>query len=344
MSVSILLALSACGATAPPLGAPAADDAAQEVGSGAAEVAADAGPDGPPVYPALDFSQIGAPRVVGGQFMFTEGPIWDPAKQVLYFTDIGADAIYQFTPPDTFVSFWTPSQNADGLALDMQGDLVAAGFAARNVWRANGQTAQTLAASYAGKALNSPDDLVIRSDGTLYFTDPLFGIDGSMGLPAQTQEQDAQGVYRVTPGGEVHSEDDTTDAPNGINLSPDEGTLYVSSTNAAEVYAFSVAEDGALGDKRVFASDLALADSMCVDAGGNVYVATLTGLAVLDPDGVRLGTVALDQVPTNCAFGGPDQRTLFITARTLSTGAPPAGGSSVYAIDDMPIPGMAGRP
>jgi gluconolactonase len=299
---------------------------------------------GPAVYPPLKFSDIGTAVQISGSFLFTEGPVWDPAKNVLYFTDINADTVYRLTLPNTFDAFVKPVGNADGLGLDPQGNLIAAGFVARSVWRLAGSSMQTIANSYQGKKLNSPDDITARSDGVIYFTDPLFGINGSQGFAAQTQEQTTQGVYRVTTDGTVHIEDSSASGPNGLDLSPDEHTLYVAYTSTGEVAKFAVGVDGALSNRSTFASGVTIADSMSVDAGGNVYVASFSGIAVFSPAGTRLGTIATgSQIPTNCAFGGADQKTFFITARTGLTGTPTAGNASVYRIDNMPIPGMPGR-
>jgi gluconolactonase len=298
---------------------------------------------GPILYPPLDFASIGTPVSISSQFLFTEGPVWDPAKQALFFTDINADTVYRLTLPATFDVVLKPMQKADGLGLDPQGSLIAAGFVSRSVWRLAGTAMQTIASSFQGKKLNSPDDIVARSDGVIYFTDPVFGINGSQGLTAQTQELGFQGVYRVTTDGTVHLEDQTTSGPNGVEFSPDETTVYVSYTSAGQIHQFAVGADGALSGKTLFAGNVAVADSMCVDAAGDVYVAILGGIAVLSPTGTRLGTISMSQVPTNCAFGGPQQNTLFITARTSLSGAPAPGNASIYRIDNMPIPGIPGR-
>lgn len=302
-----------------------------------------AGP-APVMYPPLEFSAIGTPVQISGQFLFTEGPIWDPAKGVLYFTDINANAVYQLTLPNRFDVLLQPAQYADGLALDAQGNLIGAGFSARDIWRLSSGTMETIAVNYQGMKLNSPDDLISRSDGVLFFTDPTFGINGSQGLPSQAPELSFQGVYRVTTDGVLYVEDETTSAPNGVELSPDEQLLYVSYTSTGEVYTFAVASDGALSRKTLFANGVTIADSMCVDAGGNLYVASLSGIVVFRPDGTRLGTIAVGQIPTNAAFGGPDQTTLFITARRSLIGTPAAGNSGLYRIDHMPIPGIPGKP
>lgn len=358
----------------------------------------DGGADHTVTYPPLDVSIIGAPVEIGNQFLFTEGPVWDPKKQVLYFTDINADAIYRLTLPGTLDVLLQPAGNPDGLALDPQGRLLVAGFVSRNVWRLDGTTRTVLSDSYQGKKLNSPDDLIARSDGVVYFTDPVFGINGTQGFAKQAQELTFEGVFRVTPNGVVHLEDPlpslpdaavpdgaakpsrdaavldgaaldasaqdgaardgaappSSDAgvksphpgPNGVQLSPDEHTLYVSYTLTGEIYAFAVAVDGALSNKKLFATT-SLPDSMCVDAAGNLYVASGEGgggIVVFDPAGTKLGIIPVPEIPTNAAFGGADQKTFFITARKALVGTPTAGNSSLYRIDAMPIPGLPGQP
>ena len=318
----------------------------------------DAPSDAGPQYPPLRLSDIGPPVRVSGQFLFTEGPVWDPAKKVLYFSDINASTIYQLTLPDTIAPFLTPTQNANGLALDPQGRLIVAGFASRSVERVAGSSLQPIATSYQGMPLNSPDDIIARSDGVIYFTNPTFGINGSQGLSKQTQDLSFEGVYRLTTDGTVHLEDKSMATPNGVELSPDERTLYVSFTTPGIIQEYSVAADGLLGSPESFASDVPLADSMCVDAAGNLYVASLGGVMVFDASGGSLGSIVcaipavapdgaptiVAQIPTNCAFGGPDQKTLFITARLALSGTPVAGNASLFRVDDMPIPGLPGRP
>ncbi len=319
---------------------------------------ADAPSDAGPQYPSLRFSDIGQPVRISGQFLFTEGPVWDPAKEVLYFTDINASTIYQLTLPDTIAPFLEPTQDANGLALDPQGRLIVAGFASRTIERVTGSSLQAIATSYQGMPLNSPDDLIARSDGVIYFTDPTFGINGSQGLSKQTQDLSFEGVFRLTTDGTLHLEDQSMATPNGVELSPDERTLYVSFTTPGTIQQYSVADDGSLGSPESFASDVPVADSMCVDAAGNLYVASLGGVMVFDPSGGLLGSIVCAvpgvtpdgaptitaQIPTNCAFGGPDQKTLFITARAALGGTPVAGNASLFRVDNMPIPGLPGRP
>jgi gluconolactonase len=256
--------------------------------------------------------------------------------------------------PNTIDVLLESDGNADGLGLDPQGNIIAAGFVSRDVWRLSDSSTMSVLSPctqgggtcYSGQEINTPDDITARSDGILYFTDPTFG-SGSQGFATQTLPLNgAQGVYRLTTDGVLHLEDKTTSGPNGVNLSPDEKTLYVSYTLSGQVAMFDVASDGSLSNKKTFATGATVADSMCVDAGGNVYVGTLSGLAVYDPAGKSLGTISAGGlVVTNCAFGGSDQKTLFITARTQATlsGAPPMGGGALYAIANMPVPGIPGQ-
>jgi gluconolactonase len=308
-------------------------------------------------YPALKFSAIGQATKISGQFYFTEGPVWDPNKNVLFFTDINAHqgsttggAVYKLTLPSTIEVLFQPAGSADGLGLDPQGNIIAAGYASRNVWRLSGTSTMTTLAPCSGgtgtcynsQEINTPDDITARADGVLYFTDPTFGQSMASGTFALSG---AQGVYRLTTDGVMHLEDSSTSGPNGINFSPDQKTLYVAYTSSSSVSKFKVAADGSLSGKTAFAS-ATFADSMCVDAGGNVYVATSSGLAVFSPAGGQsLGTISAGgDTVTNCAFGGMDQKTLFITSHAgLPGSAPAAGTSSLYKVDNMPVPGIPGQ-
>jgi gluconolactonase len=327
--------------------------------SGSSSSGQDAGLQADPPLTAAQVMGMTA-TLISGQFYFTEGPVWDPNKNVLYFTDIQAHqgstnggAIYQLTLPNTISVFFQPDGNADGIGLDPQGNIIAAGFASRNIWRLSNGAMQTLAACsssaktscYNGQEVNTPDDITSRSDGVIYFTDPTFG--SGQGLPTQSFAPGmTQGVYSLTKDGMVHQYDSTSSGPNGVNLSPDEKTLYVAYTLGNSVSKFNVATDGSLSGKANFATGTSLADSMCVDRGGNVYVGTQPGLAVFSPSGAALGTISAGgQIVTNCAFGGPDQRTLFITSRGSGTliGTPVANDSALYKVDNMPVRGIPGQ-
>jgi len=283
---------------------------------------------------------------------FSEGPVWDPKANVLYLTDMGASsggAIYKFTPPSTFDIFLQPAGSADGLGLDPQGNIIAAGYPSRNAWHLSNMMmvpwspcSGASTTCYMSSTINTPDDITARSDGVIYFTDPTFANTMSGIAPVATGTGSLpQATYRVTTDGVLHQEDSQGNGPNGVNLSPDEKTLYVAYTLDSNVYKFTVAADGSLSNKTMFASGLFLADSMCVDAGGNVYVGTSGGLAVLDPMGNNLGTIAAGGTTTNCAFGGADQKTLYITSHGGS--APAMGQGWLYKVDNWPVPGIPGQ-
>lgn len=272
----------------------------------------DAGPlDAGPVDPLAGAGE--ATRIAGG-FEFVEGPLW--YEGALLFSDIPAGTIYAIAPPGSAEVFRRPSNASNGLAVLPDGRLLAAEHATRrvSVTEPDGRVV-ALVERFEGARFNSPNDLVARSDGTVYFTDPPFGLTGP-------RELDFNGLFRVTPDGRAHAEwRGTIDSrPNGVALSPDERVLYVDDTAAALVRAYDVAPDGSTSGERIFATGTPNADGMTVDAHGNLYVSTNDGVAVFAPDGARWGTLPIPQVPTNCAFGG-DGRTLYVTA-----------GGAVYAV------------
>ena len=257
---------------------------------------------------------IGTVELVADGFVFTEGPTWRSAEQRLLFSDIPANTIYQLTPPDDVTVFRGNSGESNGLDSDVDGLLLAAEHANRRVSRtlANG-TVVAVASSYFGDPLNSPNDIAVRSDETIYFTDPPFGIN-----PATEQVLEFNGVFRVAPDGELTAEWEGAKStrPNGLVLSPDERLLYVADSTAG-VMVFDVNADGSLTNERAFIETLPTADGMAIDTGGNLFVSTNTGVQVFDPSGDLWGTIEVPdgRVPANCAFGGTDARTLYITAR-----------------------------
>lgn len=275
--------------------------------------APEAGADGAAWAP-LELGQIGAPVTLGGSFQFAEGPAWDAARGALLFSDIDADTIFQLRPPESVTVFRAPSHKSNGLAFDRDGLLLAAEHGSRSVTRtlADG-TIATIADAWGGKRLNSPNDLVVRSDGTIYFTDPTYG------LGSTPSELGFTGLYRIDPAGVLRLEAQVDGQPNGLDFAPGEQTLYVAATDANQILKLTVAPSGALSDPRKLA-DVQAPDGLAVDRAGNLYVAALAGgsgaVVVITATGETLGAIPLAQHPTNCGFGGADAKTLYVTART----------------------------
>ena len=264
-------------------------------------------------------------KVVGG-FEFTEGPVWHP-DGFLLFSDIPADTIYQWQKGEK-TTFRRPSGNANGNTLDRSGRLVTAEHGNRRVsLTQNDGEIITLASRYQGKRLNSPNDLVVKSDGSIYFTDPPYGIK------SEQEELGFYGVYRLAPDGTLTLLVDDFVRPNGIVFSPDETQLYVNDSQEGHIRVFDVEPDGKLANGKLFAeleppSKEGAADGMEVDMKGNIYSTGPGGVWILSSSGNLLGIIETPEVPTNLAWGDRDYKTLYITANT-----------SVYRIP-LKIPGI----
>ncbi|HEU5101320.1 MAG TPA: SMP-30/gluconolactonase/LRE family protein [Roseiflexaceae bacterium] len=262
----------------------------------------------------------GDPERIASGFQFTEGPVWHPDGYLL-FSDIPASRIYKWTP-DRAVTIWRePTGMSNGLTLDRERRVVACEHAGRRVSRSTADGAAiALADSYGGKRLNSPNDVVVKSDGAIYFSDPPYGLAPPHGPSVQEQEQPCNGLYRITPDGVLELLADDFDRPNGLAFSADETLLYVDDSPRRHVRVFDVRADGTLANSRIFADmdhpQPGSPDGMKLDSAGHLYVAGATGVWVFEPDGTCLGVIVTPERPANCAWGDDDRQTLYITART----------------------------
>jgi gluconolactonase len=255
-----------------------------------------------------------AERLATG-FGFTEGPLWHP-EGFYYFVDIRRSQIYRVTPGQPPELLRADTGEGNGTTFDLQGRLVICEGGNRRLtrWPAGGGS-EVLVDRYEGKRLNRPNDVVCRSDGSLWFTDP------ALRVPLAQREVPYAGVYRIAPDGATTLVADC-EYPNGLAFSPDERTLYVANTRWTQyIHAFELDAAGSLVRRRIFAdmsSDETdgVPDGMKVDVEGRVYCTGPGGTWVFAPDGTRLGIIRTPEVPANVAFGGPDLRTLFLTART----------------------------
>jgi len=257
---------------------------------------------------------------VGGDFQFTEGPVWIASEQCLLFSDIPASRIVRWSgakPGQEISIFRHPSDNSNGLTLDRQGRLVACHHGTRSVTRTerDGKVV-SIADRYEGKRLNSPNDVCVRSDGTIYFTDPPYGL-----LKPEDRELPFQGVYRITLAGNLNLEVRDFEKPNGLAFSPDEKTLYIDDSAKRHIRAFDVAPDGRLSNSRIFANmddpqGVGSPDGMKLDVTGNIYCTGPSAIWLFDPSGKLLGKLRPPEKPSNLAWGDTDWKTLYVTART----------------------------
>ena len=251
-------------------------------------------------------------------FVFTEGPLWHPEGYWL-FVDVRREpgAIFKLVPGGQPEIYREPSNGSNGLTFDLEGRLVMCeGDGRRMSRREQDGSITALAEQWEGKRLNRPNDVVCHSDGSIYFTNP-----GGR-VPAEEREIDFSGVHRIAADGTVTAAITDTEYPNGLAFSPDETVLYVTNTREKMyIAAYDVMPDGSASNGRVFADMTSeesdgVPDGMKVDSVGNVYSTGPGGCWVFDPEGNHLGIIRLPEIPANCAWGGPDNRTMFFTART----------------------------
>jgi gluconolactonase len=256
-------------------------------------------------------------------FKFSEGPIWNQQEQRLYFSDMPNDIRRRWSEKDGVVEVRNPSNKCNGMTYDAAGNLyVCEHVTSALVMETPGGERKVLATHWQGKELNSPNDVVVRSDGSVYFTDPTYGRMPVFGLERK-QDLDFQGVYRVSRDGTLHNEANDFDQPNGLCFSPDEKTLYVNDTTRAHIRAFDVAAGGSLSGSRVFADHIGtgdynegVVDGMKCDEHGNIYVTGPRGIWVIGPQGKHLGVIRMPEVAGNLNWGGRDWNDLYCCCST----------------------------
>lgn len=252
---------------------------------------------------------------LAGDLKFTEGPVWLAQDGgYLVFSDIPADELKKWTAKDGLTTFRKPSANANGNTLDRQGRLISCEHSGRRVSILERGGLRTLVDRYDGKKFNSPNDAVVKSDGTIWFTDPPYGLPRD-----QTKEQDGNYVFRFDPSTKTATivvKD--FDRPNGLCFSPDEKKLYVAdSGKPRHIRVFDVQKDGTLTGGAVFCQiDKGGPDGIRCDAAGRVFSSAGDGVHIFAPDGKLIGKILVPESPANLCFGGEDGTTLFITART----------------------------
>ena len=258
-------------------------------------------------------------RVVHG-IQFGEGPVWDRRTGELYFVDILGNTIWKWKPGVGREVVVQPSGYADGMTFDREGRLIVAGWSARTVWRMEKDgSIKTLVSHYKGKKINTPNDIVVKSDGSIYWTDSRGGLLIPGMVPEDCQQYlDCQGVFRLSPDGKkVDLVIEDCESPNGLAFTPDEKVLYVNDTRLAHIRAFDVKADGTLGPPRLFhklsGTEEGVADGMKVDVEGNVYCTGPGGVHVMDPKGKLLGRLKIAGHCTNMGWGDEDWRSLYIT-------------------------------
>lgn len=260
-------------------------------------------------------------ELVADGFDFTEGPVWWAEEAAWLFSDIPASIIYKVDSEGEVSEFINPSGKSNGLIFDQDGHLIAVEHEGRQVTRhdLNGGS-EVIVATYQGKQLNSPNDIVQHSSGDFYFTDPPYGL--SDGDDDDDKELSFNGVFRYADGDLVLL-DSSFVRPNGLVFTPDESHLYIaqSDSDAKIIKKFPLNENGTLGDGVLIydgtdSSESGAPDGMKVSENGYLFATGPGGIHVFSPDDQHLGTIEVPQVPTNLAFGGADGNTLFITAQS----------------------------
>ena len=282
---------------------------------------------------SLDGIMAGEVERVATGFEYTEGPLWHPAGYWL-FVDTRPNLVFKLVPGGSPEVLRSDSGRTNGLTFDIEGRLLMCEGYGRRLSRMEPDgSITTVAGGFEGKRLNRPNDVVCRSDGAIYFSDP------EPLVADADRELGSSMVFRVTPDGSIEAVVRDAPYPNGLAFSPDERTFYLINTSEPKrIRAYDVGAGGAMGAFRDFAdvSGVPVPDGMAVDADGRVYANGPGGVDVFEPDGRRLGTIPVPELPTNVAFGGPGYRTMLIAAKTSvysvrleTTGVVPPGARAL---------------
>ena len=264
--------------------------------------------------------EVAVEQVASG-FDFTEGPVWQAAEQYLIFSDMPGNCMRRWDARNGIQVFRQPSNMANGNALNDEGRLVTCEHATSRVTRTERDGSITVLASHYGKSeLNSPNDIIVAGDGSIYFTDPDFGRREYFGVP-RDKELSFQGVYRIDPvTGKLELLLDDFAQPNGLTFSPDERLLYVNDTPRKHVRVFDVTAGGGVTNGRLFAEITGEGkggpDGLKTDSAGNVYCTGPGGIHILDSSGITLGVVHIPEQTANFNWTGTDLKTVFATAST----------------------------
>ena len=268
-------------------------------------------------------------RLCGG-FGFTEGPIWIPADNALVFSDIPGNRMHRWRPGTTVAEgYRDPSGWSNGLTLDANGNVVACEHGGRRVSRgayATPGATESLAGTWDGRRLNSPNDLVVHASGSIFFTDPTYGMDSGreprFGTEGQAPELSFQGVYRIDRDGSLHLVvAEGFSQPNGLAFTPDQSHLYIGDSQERLIWRYGVNRDLSLGERTLFVDQHAdprrgAPDGMKVDADGRLWTTGAGGVSVHTAAGEYLGVFEMEEHAANLTFGGPAFSTLYLTAGT----------------------------
>jgi gluconolactonase len=264
-------------------------------------------------------------RVATG-FTFTEGPIWNARDDSLLFSDMPGDVRRRWSERDGVEEIMKPSNKCNGMVYDADGNLLVCEHVTSSLVRERPDgTRETIATHHQGKELNSPNDVITRSDGTIYFSDPSYGRMPGFGLE-RDQHLSFQGVYRIPPGGgdpELVVAEGEFEQPNGLCFSPDESLMYINDTPRALIRVYDVQADGTLTNGRLFFEGIGsgvieegIPDGMKCDERGDIWVTGPGGVWVISPSGEHLGVVEVPENVGNLTWGGSDGGTLYMPSST----------------------------